>query len=123
MGRYRDAHRHLDRAGATLRRLKDAGLLAQVDETRARVFIAQKKYADAERVISRAVQTLEQGGESALLADALTIQGVAWARLGAHETSIGVLRRAMTIAETVGALSNAGLAALALIEQHGHRLR
>lgn len=119
MGRYRDAHRHLDRAGATLWRLKDAGLLAQVDETRARVFIAQKKYADAERVISRAVQTLEQSGESALLADALTIQGVAWARLGAHANSISVLRRAMTIAETVGALSNAGLAALALIEQHG----
>lgn len=119
MGRYQDAHRHLDRAGATLWRLKDAGLLAQVDETRARVFIAQKKYADAERVISRAVQTLEQSGESALLADALTIQGVAWARLGAHENSISVLRRAMTIAETVGALSNAGLVALALIEEHG----
>src|SRR5215216_869416 len=75
MGRYRDAHRHLDRAGAALWRLKDAGLLAQVDETRARIFIAQKKYADAERVISRAVQTLEQSGESALLADALTVQG------------------------------------------------
>lgn len=32
MGRYRQAHEHLDRAGAILRRLDDAGLLAQVDE-------------------------------------------------------------------------------------------
>lgn len=119
VGRYRDAHEHLDRAGATLRKLSDAGLLAQVDETRARVFIAEKKYGEASRVIIRAVQTLEQGGESALLADALTVQGVAWARLGAYENSINALRRAVSIAEAVGAFSNAGLAALALIEEHG----
>ncbi len=121
LGRYRDAHDHLDRAGATLLRLNDAGLLAQVDETRARVFIAEKKYAEADRVITRAVRTLEQGGASALLADALTIQGVARARLGAGEDSIGILRRAVSVAEESGALTNAGLAALSLIEEHGAR--
>lgn len=121
LGRYRDAHEHLDRAGATLHRLKDAGLLAQVDETRARVFIAEKKYGEADRVITRAVQTLEKGGASAYLSDALTIQGVARARLGAGEDSINILRRAMSIAEESGALTNAGLAALTLIEEHGAR--
>jgi tetratricopeptide (TPR) repeat protein len=121
LGRYRDAHEHLDRAGATLVRLKDAGLLAQVDETRARVFIAESKYSEADRVITRAVQTLEKGGASALLCDALTIQGVARARLGAGEDSINILRRAMGVAEESGALTNAGLAALALIEEHGAR--
>jgi tetratricopeptide (TPR) repeat protein len=120
LGRYRDAHEHLDRAGATLLRLKDAGLLAQVDETRARVLIAEKKYAEADRVITRAVQTLEQGGASAYLSDALTIQGVARARRGA-EDSINILRRAMALAEGVGALTNAGLAALSLIEEYGAR--
>lgn len=119
LGRYRDAHDHLDRAGATLRRLKDAGLLAQVDETRARVFIAEKKYGEADRVIKRAVETLKQGGESALLADALTVQGVALARLGANGRSISTLHRAAGVAEAVGALTNVGLAALALIEEHG----
>jgi CubicO group peptidase (beta-lactamase class C family) len=79
---------HDSYAGATLRKLNDAGLLGQVDETRARVFIAEKKYAEANRVITRAVQTLELGGESALLADALTVQGVARARLDAHENSL-----------------------------------
>jgi tetratricopeptide (TPR) repeat protein len=121
LGRYRDAHEHLDRAGATLVRLKDAGLLAQVDETRARVFLAEKKYSEADRVITRAVQTLEKGGVSAYLSDALTIQGVARARLGAGEDSINIFRRAMTIAEESGAFTNAGLAALALIEEHGAR--
>ena len=75
----------------------------------------------AERVITRAAQTLEKGGASALLADALTIQGTALARLGAGEESIGVLRRAVSMAEEAGALTNAGLAALALIEEHGTR--
>jgi tetratricopeptide (TPR) repeat protein len=79
LGRYRDAHEHLDRAGATLVRLKDTGLLAQVDETRARVFLAEKKYGEADRVITRAIKTLEKGGASAYLSDALTIQGVACA--------------------------------------------
>ena len=119
LGRYRDAHEHLDRAGATLRRLNDAGLLAQVDETRARVFLAEKKYGEAERVIARAVQTLEQGGASALLADALTVQGVTQARLGGYEASLDILRRAADVAEGAGALARAGLALLALIEEHG----
>jgi tetratricopeptide (TPR) repeat protein len=119
VGRYRDAHDNLDRAGATLRRLKDAGLLAQVDETRARVLIAEKKYGEADRVITRAIQTLEQGGASALLADALTVHGVARARVGDAEGSLSALRRAVETAEGVGALPNAGLAMLALIEEHG----
>lgn len=121
LGRYRDAHEHLDRAGATLLRLKDAGLLAQVDETRARVFLAERKYGEADRVITRAVGTLEKGGASAYLSDALTVQGVARARRGAGEESINILRRAMTVAEASGAFTNAGLAALALIEEHGAR--
>jgi tetratricopeptide (TPR) repeat protein len=119
--RYRDAHEHLDRAGATLLRLKDEGLLAQVDETRARVFLAEKKYGEADRVITRAVRTLEKGEASAYLSDALTIQGIARARLGAGEDSINILRRAVSIAEASGALTNAGLAILALVEEHGAR--
>jgi tetratricopeptide (TPR) repeat protein len=119
LGRYRDAHEHLDRAGATLLRLKDAGLIAQIDGTRARVFLAEKKYREADRVITRAVETLEQGGGSVWLADALTVQGVARARLGENEGSIKILRRAADVAEGGGDLTNAGHAALSLIEEHG----
>jgi tetratricopeptide (TPR) repeat protein len=119
MGHYREAHEHLDRAGVILVRLNDAGLLAQVDETRARLLIDEKQFREAGRIIARAVQALEQGGGSAILADALTTQGVVWARLGDNERSINVLRRAVSVAEESGALSNAGLAALTLIEEHG----
>lgn len=119
LGRYGDAHEHLDRAQLIFTRLRDEGSLAQVDETRARVLVAERKYRDAERVLAGAVKTLEQGDESALLAEALTLQGVVWARLGVYEGSVGVLRRAAELAESAGALTNAGLAVLALVEEHG----
>lgn len=119
LGRYRDAHEHLDRAQVILTRLKDPGMLAQVDETRARVLVAERRYRDAERVLSGALKTVEQGDESALLADALTLQGVIRARLWEFQGSITVLRRAAEVAENAGALVNAGLAVLTLIEEHG----
>ncbi|HEU4597687.1 MAG TPA: helix-turn-helix domain-containing protein [Pyrinomonadaceae bacterium] len=121
MGLYEQAHEHLDRAGVIFVSHDDAGRLAQVDETRARVLIDEKQYREAGRVIAGAVRTLEKGGGSALLAEALTTQGVALARLGDNELSINTLRRAVSVAEESGALSNAGLAALTLIEEHGAR--
>jgi tetratricopeptide (TPR) repeat protein len=119
LGRYKEAHQHLDRARRVLLRLKDAGLLAEAEETKARVLIAEQKYREANGVIAGVVQTFEKGGSSALLADALTVQGIVWARLGIYESSINVIRRAISIGEQSGALSNAGMAALTLIEEHG----
>jgi tetratricopeptide (TPR) repeat protein len=119
IGFYRQAHEHLDRAAAVFKGMNDTGLLAQADETRARVFIGEGRYAEAARAIERSVATLEGGGGSAILADALTTQGVALARLGEAEKSLEVLRRAVRVAEEAGALANAGRAALTLIEEHG----
>jgi CheY-like chemotaxis protein/tetratricopeptide (TPR) repeat protein len=122
LGRYKEAHENLARAQRVLARLKDTGILAQVHETRARVLVAEQRYEEAARVIAGAVQTLEKGGEYGLLADALTVQGVALARLGEMEGSLRVLRRAMNVATDAGASSNAGQAALTLIEEHAERL-
>jgi tetratricopeptide (TPR) repeat protein len=119
LGRYADAHEHLDRAQSIFMRIRDVGRLAQLDETRARVFLAEKKYREAERVIARAIEALEQGDEAALLADALTVQGVVWARLGNFESSAESLSHGALVAEDAGALTHAGLALLSLIEEHG----
>ncbi|MFN2413774.1 MAG: helix-turn-helix domain-containing protein, partial [Pyrinomonadaceae bacterium] len=110
---------HLDRAQAIFTRLRDEGSLAQVDETRARVLVAEQRYRDAERTLAGAVKTLEQGDASALLAEALTVQGVVWARLWEYQSSINVLRRAAELAEAAGAPTSAGLAVVTLIEEHG----
>jgi tetratricopeptide (TPR) repeat protein len=99
LGRYGEAHEHLDRAQLIFTKLKDPGNLAQVDETRVRVLVAERKYREAERIIIDVTKTFEKGGEAALLADALTVQGVIWARLGVAESSIAILHRAMRIAQ------------------------
>ncbi|HYH86734.1 MAG TPA: response regulator [Pyrinomonadaceae bacterium] len=122
VGRHEEAHKHLNRAHRIFARLKDPGNLAQVNETRARVLVAEERYEEAARVIAGAVQTLEKGGENGLLADALTVQGIALARLGDMASSLRVLRRAMNVATDAGATSNAGQAALTLIEEHAERL-
>lgn len=121
LGRYKEAHEQLDRAGFIFTKLKDPGNLAQIDETRARVLVAERKYREASRILASAIQTFEQGGESALLADALTLQGVVWVRRGAYDESAAVLRRAADMAERLGARSNAGRALLTFIEEHGER--
>ena len=121
LGRYEEAHEQLDRAGFIFTRLNDSGNLAQVDETRARVLVAERKYVEASRVLAGAIQVFEGGGESALLADALTLQGVVWARRGACDESAAALRRAADMAEGLGARSNAGRALLTFVEEHGER--
>jgi tetratricopeptide (TPR) repeat protein len=120
--RLTEAHEHLDRARRLLVSLKDSGTLAQVDETRARVFLAQKQNVEAERAARVAVKTLEKGGRQSLLAEALTTQATALARLGHHEPASLTFHRAIEVAHQSGALNDAGLAALTLLEEAGERL-
>lgn len=122
VGRYDEAHEHLDRARTFLEKLKDVGLLAQVEDTRARVLVAEERYQEARQVISGVVHIFEKGGEQALLADALTIRGTVEARLKDYDRSLNTFNRALNTADNAGALSNAGRAALSMIEEHGERL-
>jgi DNA-binding NtrC family response regulator len=118
IGSYADAQTHLDRAQHTFVSLKDNGMLAQVNETRTRLLLAQGQTKEAEKVICESVRLLERGGEQSLLAESLTTQGVVLARLGRVDESRAVLERAMEVAERAGALVYAGRAALALLEEH-----
>jgi CheY-like chemotaxis protein len=115
--RFADAHEHLDRAQMLFTRLKDSVHLAQVDETRARVLLAEGRVVDAEKVSRRAVRTLEKGDEQSLLAEALTTLGVSLARLRHPEQARSTLERASDLAKQAGDLQSAGLAVLTIIEQ------
>ncbi len=123
MGRYEEAGEHLNHARRLFLEFKDSGSIAQVDDTRARLLLAQGRNAEAEKVIRGAVQTLEKGGEQSLLAEALTTQGVVMAKLGRFDQSYALLQRAMDVSQQAGALENAGRAALALLEEHVERMR
>ncbi|MGI9104933.1 MAG: response regulator [Pyrinomonadaceae bacterium] len=120
-GRFAEAHEHLIRARRLLVDLKDAVHLAQVDETHARVFLAQERNAEAERIVREAVRVLETGGEQQILAEALATHGTALARTGDFQHARLTLERAIIVAERAGNLEGAGQAVLALIEELGDR--
>lgn len=122
IGNFSEAHEHLDRARSLFTGLKDGGSVAQVDDTRARAFIAEGRHVEAERIARSAVRSLEGGDEQALLAEALRTMGVALARLGQHENARRTLLRAAATAEQAGDREGAGQAALSVIEELGQRL-
>jgi len=122
IGKFADAHERLDRAQMLFTRLKDSVHLAQVDETRAHLLLAEGRVVDAEKISRRAVRTLEKGDEQSLLAEALTTHGVALARLGHHEKARSALERAIDEAQQVGDVESAGNTALDMIEELGSYL-
>jgi len=117
IGRYADAHTHLDRARSLFTELRDTGTVAQVDETRARTFLAQGRFTDAERLIRSAVRVLDRGDEQAVLAEALTTYGIVKARLGKFVRARQLLDRAIQIAEICGDAEGSGRAKLSIIEE------
>ncbi len=119
IGRYQDAHYHLDRARDLFLQLKDVGTAAQVDETRARTLLAEGSLKNAERTIKAAVRVLEKGGQQAVLAEALTTQGIIAARTGNEARAALLLQRAIVIAETVGDREGSGRAHLTIVEELG----
>jgi tetratricopeptide (TPR) repeat protein len=117
LGRYAEAHEHLDKAHLIFSRLRDKGTIAQVEETRSRAFIAEGRYKDAWRVITGVVEVLEGGGECALLVDALTNKAIIQARLSHTEHSAHTFKQAIKLGEESGAVFNAGLAAVSMMEE------
>ncbi|HEU4597154.1 MAG TPA: helix-turn-helix domain-containing protein [Pyrinomonadaceae bacterium] len=121
-GKFKAAHEHLERARRLFSALKDKGSVAQVDETRARALLAAGHNEEAERITRLAVRALEKGGRQSLLAEALTTHGTALARLGLYDHAHMTLFRAVEVAYQSGALNDAGIAALAAIEELGEHL-
>lgn len=120
--RYSAALSHMDRARALLITLKDAGTVAQINEARAKVFLALERYHEAETAATGAVHVLEQGDETSLLAEALITHGIALTRLSKEAQARRVFQRAAEVAERGGDFLRAGQAHMTLIEELGERL-
>ena len=122
IGKFDDAHEHLDRAQMLMTQLKDNVHLAQVDETRARVLLEEGRVVEAEKTVRAAVLRLEKGDELSLLVEALTTHGIALARLDHSDQARASMERAITVAEQSGDFDGAGVTALTMIEQLGTSL-
>jgi len=68
-------------------------------------------------MIKAAIRVLENGGQQAVLAEALTTQGTIVARLGHPGRAALLLQRAIVVAETVGDREGSGRAHLTIVEE------
>lgn len=114
---FSEAHKYLDYARRLTVSIKNKVKTGQVDESRAQLFIAERKYAEAECAARHAVKTFEKSGHQLFLAEALTTHGIALARLGNTGRARLTLQRAIEVAYQAGSLNCAGIAALTLIEE------
>jgi tetratricopeptide (TPR) repeat protein len=119
VGRATEALTHLDKARAIFVSLKDSGSVAQVNETRARVFLTQRRFAEAERAIFAAITVLEQGDDSSLLAEALTTEGSIFAANGKYDSAREAFNRASDVAAAAGDSHLAAGAQVRMIEELG----
>jgi tetratricopeptide (TPR) repeat protein len=115
--RFKEAHEYLEQARRLFVRVRDKVRVAQVDDTRAQVFIAQHKYAQAELIARTAARSFERAGRQCFLAETLINQGIAVARLNQTDRAQFIFQRAIEIAHQAGSLNRAGLAALTMIEE------
>ena len=113
----REAHEHLNRARRIFTALKDQIALAQLDETRARVFLQEKRNAEAEKAARSSVRALENSDRPSLLAEALKRHGIALARLGSHDAALAAFKRAIGLCQELGCLNHAADAALTLFQE------
>lgn len=117
LSRFKEAHKYLDEARRLFMSFRDKARVAQVDETRAQVFVAEGKWKDAESAARRAASSFAKMGHRCLEVDALTTQGIALARWGKKQRAHYILQRAIEVGLEVNAHNKAGLAALTLIEE------
>jgi len=117
LGRFREAHQYLEQARRLFMRVGDKVRVAQVDDTRAQVFIAEGKYAQAALTARAAARSFEKAGRQCFLAEALTNEGIALARLAEPARAQYIFQLAIEIAHQAGSLNCAGLAALTMIEE------
>jgi tetratricopeptide (TPR) repeat protein len=117
LSRFREAHEYLDQARRLTVIVRDRVRTAQVDQTRAHVMIAQGQYKEAVRVASLAIRSFEKAGRQRLLIDALISRGIALSRLRKTEEAQFTFQQAIEVAQQVDVPKQAGLAALAMIEE------
>ena len=115
--RFDEAQAHLQRAIGLFEEFGDQVRGAQVKETIAQLHLANSQYEQADTAIKSALNNLEGSSEDALLAEALTTQGVVLCRLEHKQEAKPIIERARRVAERCGDRESAGRALLILIEE------
>jgi tetratricopeptide (TPR) repeat protein len=122
MGLTTESRLHLGNASVMFEGLKDQVRRAQVNDTLARLHLAQHHYESAEESADRAIETLQLGDEDSLLAEVLTTKGIVCSRLLHHRDAIRVFERAYAVASRCGDRQGAARSLLIMLEELGSEL-
>jgi len=117
IGRFVEAQEHLNRSRALSVAIGDRAGVAGAEDSKAQAFLIEGKYSEAEKAARSAVRSLRDGGEQAMLAEALTTHGKALARLNEAPVARAALDRALEIAQNAGNPDRGGIAAITAIEE------
>lgn len=122
INRFPEAHESLSRARRIFASLNDKLALAEVDETRARVFLKEKKNAEAEKAARSSVRALENSERPSLLAESLKRHGIALARLGNYTDALTAFRRSVHLLQEIDSLSRAADTTLVAFQELDEQL-
>jgi tetratricopeptide (TPR) repeat protein len=117
VGHSGDAEGHLLRARAIFNHFDDRIRRAQVDESLAQLYLAQRKLSNAQIAIEQSVQTMELGDEDACLAESLTTKGLIYCELQRYNEAQKALDGAYRLASRCGDIEGAGKAIVILVEK------
>jgi tetratricopeptide (TPR) repeat protein len=117
MGHLSESTLHLRNASAIFEELKDKVRRAQVDDTLARLYLAEHQYDAAEESADRAINALQLGDENSLLAEVLITKGVVCSRQKQHRGAVRVFERAYAIASRCGDRQGAARSLLLMLEE------
>jgi signal transduction histidine kinase len=112
-----EARPHLEEARKLFDSFGDAVRRAQVEESISQLLIKEGDFAGAATLIESAVAALRESGEDAVLAEALTTQGLIYSRLDRIVEARYAFNEALHIAERCGDREGCGRAALGQLEE------
>jgi tetratricopeptide (TPR) repeat protein len=117
LGRFQAASNYLTEARRLAVNAKDRILVAQFDDSLAKLFIGTEQLKEAEAAARRSVNVLDKSGHNHTLAESLITYGIVLALLHKTDQSQFTFQRAIELAHDAGVLSTAGIAALTMIEE------
>ncbi|HEX7773848.1 MAG TPA: helix-turn-helix domain-containing protein [Pyrinomonadaceae bacterium] len=117
LGRFKLAQGYLTEARRLAVNAKDRILVAQFDDSLAKLYITTNKLKEAEAAARRSINALDKSGHQNTLAESLITYGIILARLRNTDQAQFNFQRAIELAHNAGALSTAGVAALTMIEE------
>jgi len=108
---------HLHNAWSLFDQLGDQVRRAQVDDTTARLHLAEGRFTLADEAAGRSVATLEGGDEDALLAEALTTKASVYVKLERYSEAKRLFEMAHGVALRCGDREGSGRALLIMLEE------